>query len=84
MDTTDPDPVATVVLAAAGQIAGRPLTLDSDLLGAGFDSLSILEFVTLVSERLGVKCTFEDAFDAASLDELAARLRDSMVDLTPE
>jgi acyl carrier protein len=73
-----PDGVVDVVVASASEIAGEPLEPATDVLEAGFDSLFVVQLAALLTERLGVTCSFEDAFDAPSLDALATVLRNRL------
>ena len=68
---TSRDEVLDVVLACAAEVAGEPMPADVDLLEAGFDSMKIVALATLIEERLGMPCSFDEVFDSANLDELA-------------
>ena len=73
-----PDDIADLVIASASEIAGEPLEPNTDLLAAGFDSLFVVQLAALLTDRLGVTCSFEDAFDAPSLGALSTVLRNRL------
>lgn len=72
--------LTAIVLDAAAQVAGRPLTPDTDLIAAGFDSLAIIELSTMLADRVQVACSFEDVFDAPTLTALAEHLHQLATD----
>lgn len=63
--------VLSSVLEAAHTVFGQELAADWDPIALGFDSIAALQLAAVLEEELGVDCTLEDVFDAASFTALA-------------
>ena len=63
-----------LVLGLAREVSQEQVSEDMDPVAAGFDSIAAMELAMRLEEELGVDCTLEDVFDAASFAELTATL----------
>ena len=60
------------LLQMAEDIQAVPLSLDTNLVEAGFDSLASLELATRIEDELAVPCTIDDILDTPTLRGLGA------------
>ena len=62
------------VRAAALEVMGTDIGINVPLMSAGLDSIAVIEFVSTLSERMGIKIQQTALFDHPTLDSLASFL----------
>jgi acyl carrier protein len=71
------DETLHAVLAAAGEIFGRPAEPSDDLFSLGGDSVNAVDFAVRLEALLGIQIELADLWAAESLDDLAGRLAEA-------